>query len=58
MSDTVGISIIERLAALGYDETQFPEGNNVWDKLVKQPKELTDRGKSSQPALDAHPNGR
>ncbi|KAI1789085.1 hypothetical protein LXA43DRAFT_1022431 [Ganoderma leucocontextum] len=37
--------IIERLQDLGYSEYDFPEGedSDAWDKLVHQPKPLTDR---------------
>ncbi len=35
--------ILERLQALGYSEYEFPEGDVVWDKLMNQPKPLTDR---------------
>ncbi|KAI1789090.1 hypothetical protein LXA43DRAFT_595501 [Ganoderma leucocontextum] len=35
--------ITERLQELGYTEDDFPEGEEAWDKLVDQPKVLTDR---------------
>ncbi|KAM5540097.1 hypothetical protein V8D89_006237 [Ganoderma adspersum] len=35
--------ITERLQELGYTEDDFPEGQEAWDKLVDQPKLLTDR---------------
>ena len=38
-------SIVERLKAIGYSEDTFPNSRE-WDKLVEQPKELTDRSKS------------
>ena len=40
--------IFERLQELGYTEDDFPEDELVaaWDKLVKQPKPLTDRSMS------------
>ncbi|KAH9895856.1 hypothetical protein C8Q73DRAFT_689792 [Cubamyces lactineus] len=35
-------SVTQRLKAIGYSEDDFPDSRE-WDKLVKQPKELTDR---------------
>lgn len=41
------IRIIERLKELGYTTDDFPEGEEAWKKLVRQPKPLTDRSTSS-----------
>ncbi|KAM5540120.1 hypothetical protein V8D89_006260 [Ganoderma adspersum] len=35
--------IIERLKGLGYTADDFPEGEDAWKRLVRQPKPLTDR---------------
>ena len=43
--------ITERLQELGYTEDDFPEGQEAWDKLVDQPKLLTDRSTLSFPSL-------
>ncbi|PIL34392.1 hypothetical protein GSI_03167 [Ganoderma sinense ZZ0214-1] len=37
------LRITERLQELGYAEDDFPEDQEAWDKLVDQPKPLTDR---------------
>lgn len=37
------VRIIERLKELGYTADDFPEGEEAWKKLVRQPKPLTDR---------------
>ncbi|PIL34411.1 hypothetical protein GSI_03186 [Ganoderma sinense ZZ0214-1] len=36
-------TIIERLQELGYTEDDFPEDEQVWERLINQPKRLTDR---------------
>ncbi|KAI1789086.1 hypothetical protein LXA43DRAFT_595198 [Ganoderma leucocontextum] len=41
--------ITERLQELGYTEIDFPEGEEAWDRLMDQPKPLTDRSTFPSP---------
>ncbi|KAJ8454411.1 hypothetical protein ONZ51_g13036 [Trametes cubensis] len=46
-------TILRKLEALGYNHTDYPD-NDAWNKIVNQPRELTDRiWKVSRPKLEA-----
>lgn len=44
--------MIQRLKDLGYADADFPFNNTAWDKILNQPRELTERSECIRPDLD------